>query len=144
MKEYGESSLLVAGDANQLEQVFMNLIQNAAQAMAKGGALTIRTRANDGQVEVLISDTGCGIPKEHLERVFDSFFSTKGEKGTGLGLAICKRIVEEHQGKIEVKSQEGIGTTMYVNLPVAPPGTAFGLDARLGSHSTSTQRRSGL
>jgi signal transduction histidine kinase len=120
VKEYGEGSLLVPGDANQLEQVFMNLIQNAAQAMPKGGQLTIRAKAAGDQVEVSISDTGCGIPEEHLGRIFDSFFSTKGEKGTGLGLAICKRIVEEHGGKVEARSQVGAGTTMRVALPAAP------------------------
>ncbi|MBI2502423.1 MAG: hypothetical protein HYW07_04215 [Candidatus Latescibacteria bacterium] len=141
VKEYGEGPLLVAGDTNQLEQVFMNLLQNAAQAMAKGGVLTIRTRTTEGLVEVSIADTGCGIPEEHLGRIFDSFFSTKGEKGTGLGLAICKRIAEEHGGKIEVESQVGIGTTMYVSLPAAPPGTTFGLDARAGFYPPSIQRR---
>jgi signal transduction histidine kinase len=121
VKDYAEGPALISGDPNRLEQVFMNLLQNAAQAMEKGGLLTIRTRAVNGQppggIEVAITDTGCGIPGEHLDRIFDSFFSTKGEKGTGLGLAICKRIVEEHRGEIKVRSQVGAGTTMCVRLP---------------------------
>lgn len=86
-------------------------------ATEERGQLTIRTKAvQEWGVEVAISDTGCGIPEEHLEHIFDSFFSTKGEKVTGLGLAICKRIVVEHRAKIEMRSRVGDGTTMCVKL----------------------------
>jgi signal transduction histidine kinase len=130
VKEYAPGLPAVSGDPNHLEQVFMNLFQNAIQAMAQGGVLAIRTRsveaqesgargwpAEEGWVEVMVSDTGCGIPEEDLDRIFDSFFSTKREKGTGLGLAICRRIVEEHGGRIEARSRVGAGTQMYVRLP---------------------------
>jgi signal transduction histidine kinase/HAMP domain-containing protein len=109
----------IRGDPAQLQQVFVNLILNAVQAMPKGGRLTVETRREGGEAVALISDTGVGIPKEHLNRIFDPFFTTKkvGE-GTGLGLSICLGIVERHNGKIRVKSKVGEGTTFTVCLPL--------------------------
>jgi signal transduction histidine kinase len=111
--------------ANQLNQVFLNILVNAAQAIAAPGEIGIRTRfvpaagAESDSVIVEISDTGCGIPPEHLAKIFDPGFTTKGVGvGTGLGLAISYRIVAQHQGRIEVDSAVGRGTTFRIILPV--------------------------
>jgi two-component system NtrC family sensor kinase len=105
-------------DKDQIKQVFLNLINNAVQAMPEGGVLTIKTGIHDSNIFIEVSDTGIGIPKEILPRIFEPFFTTKKEKGTGLGLSISYRIVESHGGKIYVKSQKGKGTTFKVILPV--------------------------
>jgi signal transduction histidine kinase len=109
----------IEGFSGQLNQVWMNLLANAAHALgADGGEIKVVTRAIDDVVEVLISDTGCGISPEHLEDIFDPFFTTKpvGE-GTGLGLSISFSIVERHGGRIEVSTKIGEGTTFKVSLP---------------------------
>jgi PAS domain S-box-containing protein len=104
----------------QMNQVFMNLILNAIQAIEGAGEVTIRTFAQDARVVVEISDDGVGIPDEHLHRIFDPGFTTKGVKvGTGLGLSIAFRIVENHGGTIEVESEPGVGSTFRVKLPIA-------------------------
>lgn len=110
----------IKGNAALLQQVFTNLILNACKAMPKGGKLTLATRLfKDNQVEVSFKDTGRGIPEENLLRIFDPFFTTMpvGE-GTGLGLAIAYTIIEQHQGHIDVDSEEGEGTNFRVRLPV--------------------------
>jgi two-component system NtrC family sensor kinase len=111
-------------DPNQIEQVFMNLVFNAAQAMPEGGTLTIETGVQEagGLVWVRISDSGCGIPPENLERIFNPFFTTKGVHGTGLGLSVSYGVVESHGGQIEVQSREGEGSTFTITLPVLPQG----------------------
>jgi len=111
----------VLADKNKLQQVFLNLITNAAQAMDKGGALTVSTgigadRLGNERILISFKDTGYGINMENLGRIFDSFYTTK-ESGTGLGLAISKRIVDEHGGSISVESAAGVGTTVTVMLP---------------------------
>lgn len=108
----------VAGDKDQLSQVFLNIITNAFQAMDEKGVLTIRTAAPEGQSRVVIDfiDTGTGIPEELLGKIFDPFVSTK-EEGTGLGLAISNRIIADHGGEIKVSSEPGEGTTFTVILP---------------------------
>ncbi|HYJ46529.1 MAG TPA: ATP-binding protein, partial [Pyrinomonadaceae bacterium] len=112
--------------AGQLNQVWMNLLANAAQAMEGGGEVTVQTRFEGREVVVVISDTGCGIPPECLKRIFDPFFTTKpvGE-GTGLGLSVTYSIIERHGGTISVQSQPGQGTTFRVAIPVDadPPGS---------------------
>ena len=110
----------VAGDMNQLQQVLLNLSFNACAAMPNGGALTIGTSLRDGRVLVRVADTGCGIKTEHLDRIFEPFFSTKpvGE-GTGLGLSISYGIVQQHGGDLKVESEEGKGTTFTIVLPPA-------------------------
>jgi two-component system NtrC family sensor kinase len=108
-------------DANQIQQVFMNVLLNAADAMATGGTLTISSSQvpGDSFVQVKISDTGCGIPEENLNRIFDPFFTTKADKkGTGLGLAVSYGIIDRHRGRIEVQSEVGRGTTFTIQLPV--------------------------
>lgn len=106
---------------SQLNQVFMNLLVNAAQAIDEHGKITIRTAEDDAHVWVEIQDTGKGIKPEHLNRIFDPFFTTKPVgKGTGLGLSLAYGIVKKHDGHIEVKSELGVGTTFKVVLPKAP------------------------
>ncbi len=108
-------------DANQIQQVFMNILLNAADAMPEGGSLAISSRLlpGDSFAEVKFSDTGCGIPEENLSRIFDPFFTTKAEKkGTGLGLAVSYGIIERHRGRIEAQSEVGRGTTFTIHLPL--------------------------
>jgi len=110
---------LVLGDAPQLEQAFLNLILNAAEAMPDGGTLTVRTRAlPTAQVAVSFKDTGGGMTKEQRDRAFKTVLATTKAKGTGLGLAIVGRIVETHHGQIQIQSRLGRGTTMLITLPV--------------------------
>lgn len=117
----------ILADANQMEQVFLNLIINAQHAMEQGGGvLTITTSLlpDVRRVSVSVQDTGCGIAPEHLSRIFDPFFSTKSEgKGTGLGLSTAYGIVTNHYGEIKVMSEPGRGTEMIVILPVSTPVT---------------------
>lgn len=114
----------IVADRSQLQQVFLNLIVNAVQAMEERGTLTIRT-AHDRvrrTVEIAFTDTGRGIPADAIDRVFDPFFTTKqGGQGTGLGLAIAYGIVTRHRGTISVDSRVGHGTTFTIRLPVAGP-----------------------
>lgn len=112
---------IVRGDANRLQQVFLNLLTNAIQAMPKGGTLTVTTRRVPGEpwVAVTVSDTGTGIAPEHLHKVFDPFFTTKSPgRGTGLGLSISYRIVKEHEGTLTVQSVQGKGASFTVALPL--------------------------
>lgn len=121
--DYTCDGATVCVDSNQIQQVLLNLVTNAADAMPKGGRLQTATRllSDQGSVEIRIIDNGCGIEQDVLKRAFDPFFTTKDRgKGTGLGLAICQRIVEEHKGEIEIQSQPGRGTTVSVRLPYVP------------------------
>lgn len=118
VKEYGEIRL-IACHANQLNQVFMNLLVNASHAIEGKGRITVRTGRSDNQVFVQIEDTGRGIPEEHLDKIFDPGFTTKGFGiGTGLGLSICYQIVDAHDGRIEVGSKVGKGSTFTIYLPI--------------------------
>jgi PAS domain S-box-containing protein len=104
-------------DATQIQQVLVNLIKNAAQAMTTGGTLTLQTGENSDGVWASVSDTGGGIPQEQINRIFEPFYTTK-KKGTGLGLMIVQRIIRAHNGRIEVQSNVGKGTTFRVWLPL--------------------------
>ncbi|MGD0260501.1 MAG: ATP-binding protein [Verrucomicrobiota bacterium] len=104
-------------DPTQIQQVLVNLIKNAVQAMTKGGALTLQTGEGADGVWVSVADTGGGIPQEQINRIFEPFYTTK-KKGTGLGLMIVQRIVRAHGGRIELESQVGRGTTFRVWLPL--------------------------
>ncbi|NIA52221.1 PAS domain-containing protein [Massilia sp. TW-1] len=116
--------------ASQLNQVFMNLLVNAAQAIQSKGVITIATGASEGWVWIRISDNGSGIAPENLKRVFEPFFTTKPVgSGTGLGLSLSYSIVNKHGGRIDVASKPGVGTVFTIRLPVVPPGSASGGDA---------------
>jgi len=107
-------------DRHMMEQVLMNLVLNAVQAIKDGGAITIRTRARNGDCEVTVEDTGCGIPAHVLPHIFDPFFTTKGTgEGTGLGLSVSLGIVERHGGRIYVESEVGKGSVFTVCLPLS-------------------------
>jgi two-component system NtrC family sensor kinase len=107
-------------DADQIQQVFMNIVINAADAMAgNGGTLTIKTEMRDGRAEISFTDTGCGMTREQLSKLFTPFYTTKETgKGTGLGLAISYGIIQSHSGEIEAESEVGSGSTLKVKLPV--------------------------
>jgi PAS domain S-box-containing protein len=104
-------------DVTQLQQVLVNLIKNATQAMTTGGVLTLQTGENSDGVWVSVADTGGGIPQEQINRIFEPFYTTK-KKGTGLGLMIVQRIVRAHNGRIELESNVGRGTTFKIWLPL--------------------------
>lgn len=131
---------------NQIQQVLLNLLINARQAMSNGGLLVVRL-AHDPQaatVDLVVRDTGPGIPAEHLRRIFEPFFSTKqgpdesGKGGTGLGLSACRQIIESHRGRIRVESTVGRGTAFTIRLPVAVRETAAAQLAPLVVPSDST------
>ena len=110
----------VLGSGNRLQQVFLNLFLNAKDAMPSGGMLEVRSAANNGCVEVEVTDTGLGIAGENLQRIFDPFFTTKARgRGTGLGLSVSYGIIKEHAGKIEVRSTPGKGTSFRLEFPTA-------------------------
>lgn len=120
-----EPDLCVEGDAVQLEQVLLNLLINARQAMlGRGGSLTIKAARHEQTARIQVIDTGPGISEKVLPKIFDPFFTTKGTtrkgeaKGTGLGLAICKEIIEHHQGRIEVASEVAKGTSFSIFVPL--------------------------
>jgi len=107
----------VHGNAGKLQQVFLNLFLNARDAMEGGGILSVRTCSEESGARIDISDTGHGISPEHIQRIYDPFFTTKGSrKGTGLGLAVTYGIIQEHKGSIEVTSRQG-GTRFHLELP---------------------------
>ncbi len=112
-------------NAGQIQQVLLNLIINSRQAMPNGGRLLLSVRANreSGFAEIALRDTGSGITAEHLEKIFDPFFSTKqadenGQGGSGLGLALCREVIEAHKGRIRVESTVGVGTQFTLKLPL--------------------------
>jgi two-component system, NtrC family, sensor kinase len=115
----------VQGNAGKLQQVFLNLILNARDAMSAGGTIEIRSWAEGSGARVEVSDTGHGIAPENLHRIYDPFFTTKAaRKGTGLGLSVTYGIIQEHGGSIEVFNRRDGGATFRVELPLAVPGAA--------------------
>jgi signal transduction histidine kinase len=107
----------------QIEQILLNLIINARQAMPRGGRLRIEVRINAGMAEIRVSDSGVGIPADQLRLIFEPFYTTKepdehGHGGTGLGLSVCRQIIEQHHGRIRVESVVGKGSTFTVKLPL--------------------------
>jgi len=117
----------VRGEPERLQQLFLNLFMNAADAMPEGGELCVRLRPLDDGVEIEVADTGGGIDEKDLPRLFEPFFTTKAAgEGHGLGLAVCHGIVADHHGTIEVKSRLGEGTTFRIALPLATSPGASG------------------
>jgi signal transduction histidine kinase len=114
---------------HQIQQVILNLLINARQAMPHGGRIILRTALDDESrmIDLMVRDTGSGIPPDKLPKIFDRFYSTKqgpdatGRGGTGLGLSMCRDVIEAHQGRIRVESTVGKGTAFTLKLPVAPP-----------------------
>jgi signal transduction histidine kinase len=107
------------GNAGKLQQVFLNLFVNARDAMAEGGVLNVRTETADSKIEVIVQDSGVGISRENVKKIYDPFFTTKAAgKGTGLGLSVSYGIVQEHGGNISVESRPGVGTSFKLELPL--------------------------
>jgi signal transduction histidine kinase len=117
----------VSAIGNQIQQVLLNLLINARQATPSGGRVLIRLEhdATEGAVDLVVRDSGCGIPADKLPRIFEPFFTTKsgpdetGKGGTGLGLSACRKIIEAHHGRIRVESTVGKGTQFTIKLPIA-------------------------
>jgi two-component system NtrC family sensor kinase len=123
IQQFDSDLPIIQADPAQLQQAFINLLNNSADAMAGSGAITISTKAvNSHSVEICVSDTGSGIPPEFLDKLFTPFFTTKpAGKGTGLGLSIVYGIVKMHRGQIHVQSKTGQGTTFTITLPIRLP-----------------------
>ena len=121
-KKYDADMPMVLADRSQLQQVFINIIMNAVQAMGEHGELAVEvTATDDTSVEIRIADTGCGIPAADIDRVFDPFYTTKPEgEGTGLGLSIAYGIITKHRGTITIASEPGQGTVVTISLPASP------------------------
>jgi two-component system NtrC family sensor kinase len=118
IRNYEDPVPAVYGSAGELRQVLLIIISNALDAMEEKGAITLATKGEDAFVVIRISDSGPGIPEEARSRIFDVFFTTKSERGgTGLGLSIARKIVENHNGRIEVMSEPGCGATFEIRLP---------------------------
>jgi len=112
----------INGSATQLKQVLLNLLINAANAISGSGTITVTgSRCTDSQIRVQVTDTGCGIPADTLDKIFEPFYTTRREAGSaGLGLYICREIIRRHQGELAVESVVGEGTTFSITLPVEP------------------------
>jgi PAS domain S-box-containing protein len=104
-------------DERYMKQALLNLIKNAQAAMEQGGELTLKTEFKDGQIDILVIDTGSGIAEDNLSKIFEPYFTTK-ETGSGLGLTLVFKIIREHRGEITVKSKEGQGTRFKITLPI--------------------------
>ncbi|PIP42375.1 MAG: PAS domain-containing sensor histidine kinase [Desulfobacterales bacterium CG23_combo_of_CG06-09_8_20_14_all_51_8] len=117
--EFAENLAQVYASTNQLRQVFLNMVSNARDAMPEGGVLTVRTFGDNGFIKIQFADTGIGIRPENLDKIFDSFFTTKASvKGVGLGLSVCYGFIKDHGGDIVVTSKLGEGATFTIQLPV--------------------------
>jgi signal transduction histidine kinase len=114
--ESDSDEVTLSADTQQLEQVFINLFTNAAEAMSGRGELRVRVTASEDAVTIRVNDTGRGIPRDAVEKIFEPFYTTK-DRGTGLGLAIVFNIIKKHGGDITVVSEEGTGTTFTITLP---------------------------
>ncbi len=119
VRQYDQALPVIYSDAPQLRQVILNFLTNATYAIGQDGVVTITTRRADrDSVDIVIRDTGCGVPEENLAKIFDPFFTTKPPgKGTGLGLSICHGIIQRLGGRIAVESQVGQGTAFTITLP---------------------------
>ena len=120
LKSYDANLPLCRIDSNLIKQAILNIIINAEQAMENGGELMVRTTRDKKYIQIDITDTGTGIPKDIIDKIFQVYFSTK-KTGTGLGLPTAKRIIEDHRGTISVQSEEGKGTNFSITLPTNLP-----------------------
>jgi len=137
-KRRSENAPLVLMDTDQMTQVVLNILLNSISATGRGGAITVGCETDGrGRLQIVVEDTGEGIPKENLDKLFDPFFSTK-KKGTGLGLAIVKSIIEAHEGEIEVESEPGRGTRIIVTLNVYQAPEEGDLDDTLGAPGSAS------
>jgi signal transduction histidine kinase len=119
-REFGPSGSRVYGNPGKLQQVFLNLFINAKDAMPNGGELIVKTSRFDSVFRIEVIDTGVGIPREHLSKIYDPFFTTKElGRGTGLGLSVSYGIIQEHSGKIFVDSRPGEGTRFVLDFPAS-------------------------
>jgi signal transduction histidine kinase len=127
VEEYDGSLPPVSVDPVRIERMVVNLVQNALDAVKENtGVIRIGTKfsSEQGVVDIWVADNGCGIAEENVDKVFDVFYSTKGQKGTGFGLAIVQKVVKEHSGAIEVRSEAGKGARFIVKLPATKSGNA--------------------
>jgi two-component system sporulation sensor kinase A len=120
-ENYAPDLPLILLDINQIKQAFLNILKNSFEAMPDGGKISISTRLKDNNIVVSITDTGSGINKEDVQRVFDPFYSAK-VNGTGLGLALTMKTIEGHHGEIICKSTIDKGTTMVISFPIESCG----------------------
>ncbi|MEK6621001.1 MAG: ATP-binding protein, partial [Planctomycetota bacterium] len=141
VKKYNRLPLVVNGEINQIQQVFVNIISNALDALMSQKnterVLSIKTVKDGNLAKVILEDTGCGIPDREVKRIFDPFFTTKEVgKGTGLGLSICYKIIQNHGGDIHVTSQLGKGTAFTIELPL----TSIKRLQNMGMHPSDTEK----
>lgn len=123
--QYSQPEITIWADSNQIQQVLVNLIANAADAMPNGGEIDVNVQPSEDYVEIRIADDGCGMTPEILQKALQPFFTTKERgKGTGLGLPICQRIVQEHGGKMDIQTEPQKGTTVCIRLPQSAPETS--------------------
>lgn len=121
---YSEPPMLspVLGDKNRLRQVFINIIDNALKYTAKGGTITIKVKEAAGYIYITVSDTGCGIPAEHLPYIKDKFYKANTtQKGSGIGLAVVDELIKMHSGTLDITSEENVGTVVTISIPIAKP-----------------------
>ena len=121
---YEEPELVspVIGDKNRLRQVFINIIDNALKYTPSGGVVSINLKEENGMLHIVISDNGCGIPAIHLPRIKDKFYkANQTQRGSGIGLAVADEIMKLHSGALDIQSEEGVGTTVTISIPVLSP-----------------------
>jgi signal transduction histidine kinase len=134
---------LVEADVDQLQQVFINLINNSLDAMPRGGKLVVTTRREADSVVIELADSGEGIAEDQIDMIFDPMFSTKGGRGTGLGLTIVKQIISEHGGEVDVRSPGGAGTIFQITLPIVHNNVAQNVSGTDGDEQDRRHQHSG-
>ena len=126
-KQFSPGLPKVTVDSNQIKQVFLNLLLNSIDAIEDGGTITIsaekvESASGESHLQITIADTGCGIPKDRIEKVFDPFYTTKDSTGNaGLGLSIVKGIIDKHHGMVQIESESEGGTCVIIELPAGNP-----------------------
>jgi signal transduction histidine kinase len=113
--------IIIEADSHQIKEVLVNIIANAIDAIDEHGMITLRGRIKKDRAELSVSDDGCGIEEEHLNRIFDPFYTTKA-RGTGLGLTVCRQIITLHKGTMDIKSRKGKGTVVDLSVPLRRRG----------------------